>query len=122
MTEPEPDPTEPIQVDLARVTGVGTWSESTRGLDWSSRATVYRNLQNARAAAAEVFARGDTGAPVELREYGARLIYRYPLRRESLFAEVTGGYSWPREFPGLPREGSAMFGVGLELLFGRDPY
>lgn len=24
MTEPEPDPTEPIQVDLARVTGVGT--------------------------------------------------------------------------------------------------
>ena len=107
---------------LFRFSNIGTWSESSQGLEWRSTGVLYRNLLRSRAAAAEVFARGATGAPVELREYGARLIYRHPLRRQSLFAEVVGGYSWPRDLPGLEREGSAMVGVGLELLFGRDPF
>jgi hypothetical protein len=107
---------------LMRVANVGTWSESTPGLEWRSTALVYRNLLRSRAAVAEVFATGATGAPVRLREYGARVVYRHPLRRRSLFAEVIGGYSWPRELPGAKREGSAMVGVGVELLFGRDPF
>jgi hypothetical protein len=107
---------------LFRFANVGTWSESSEGLEWRSAAVVYRNLRRSRAAVAEVFARGATEAPVELREYGARAIYRHPLRRQSLFGEVIAGYSWPRDLPGLDREGSAMVGVGLELLFGRDPF
>jgi hypothetical protein len=107
---------------LVRLAGVGTWSEATSGVDWYSNAVLYRNLRNSRAAAAQLFASGDTGGPVELREYGARLIYRQPLRRQGLFAEVVTGYSWPREYLGQDREGSAMVGLGIELLFGRDPY
>ena len=107
---------------LFRFSNIGTWSEGSEGLEWRSTGVLYRNLLRSRAAAAELFARGATGAPVELREYGGRLIYRHPLRRQSLFAEVVGGYSFPRELPGTRREGSAMVGVGLELLFGRDPF
>ena len=107
---------------LARVSNVGTWSEASQGLEWRSAAVLYRNLNDARAAAGEVFARGATDSPVKLREYGARVIYRHPLLRRSLFGEVVAGYSWPRELEGQKREGSTMFGVGLELLFGRDPF
>jgi hypothetical protein len=107
---------------LGRFSNVGTWSEASQGLEWRSATVVYRNLNRARAAAAEVFARGATDSPVKLREYGARIIYRHPLMRRSLFGEVIAGYTWPREFPEQKREGSAMFGIGIELLFGRDPY
>ena len=108
---------------MLRMSANGTWTErTTEGLDWRSSAVLYRNLLRNRAAAAELFVNGETDALVPLREYGARVVYRHPIRRQSLFAELIGGYSWPKEVPGMPRDGSAMVGIGLELLFGRDPF
>lgn len=100
----------------------GTFSESTAGVDWRSAALLYQNLRGFRAGAAEIFVRGATGAEVKLREYGSRLIYRQPVGRPYLFGELIVGYTWPREERDQPREGSAMLGVGIELLFGREPY
>ncbi len=101
---------------------VGTVSESTDGLDWRSATVLYQNLGSRSALAYELFLRGSTGDDVDLREYGARTVYRRPLNREWLYGELIGGYTWPRESLDERREGSALIGFGLELLFGQDPY
>jgi hypothetical protein len=102
---------------------VGTFSEVTEGLYWRSTALLYQNLGSRSAVAYELFIRGATEAEVELREFGARAVYRQPLlRREWLYGEVITGYTWPRYERDEPREGSAVIGFGLELLFGSNPY
>jgi hypothetical protein len=109
---------------ILRWGNVGTISEATEGLAWRSAALVYHNLArwNQAAIAGEVFVRGETDAEVSLREYGTRAIFRQPVGKPYLFGELIVGYTWPRERAGQPRDGSPMIGVGLELLFGRDPW
>ncbi|HSN88032.1 MAG TPA: hypothetical protein VL025_14840 [Thermoanaerobaculia bacterium] len=103
---------------------VGTVSEATDGLDWRSATVLYQNLgtRSRSALAYELFLRGSTGRDVHVREYGARGVYRRPLNREWLFGELITGYTWPRESIDKPREGSALIGLGIELLFGKNPY
>jgi hypothetical protein len=101
---------------------VGTVSEATDGLDWRSATVLYQNLGSRSALAYELFLRGSTGSDVEVREYGARGVYRRPLNREWLYGELIGGYTWPRESLDERRQGSVLVGFGLELLFGRNPY
>jgi hypothetical protein len=107
---------------LFRFANVGTFSESTSGLNWRSATLLYHNLRETRAVAGELFVRGATGAPVKLREYGGRAIYRRQAGHPNLFGELIVGYSWPREDRDQRREGSMMIGLGLELLFGREPF
>lgn len=103
---------------------VGTVSESTEGLYWRSATVLYQNLgsRSRSALAYELFVRGSTGSDVSVREYGARTVYRRPLNRQWLFGELIAGYTWPREALDEPREGSALIGLGIELLFGKNPY
>ena len=101
---------------------VGTVSQSTDGMTWREAAFLYRNLRKSRALAVEIFARGETGAEVKMEEYGVRTIYRQPMGSPFFFGDLIVGYTWPRFEPEEPREGSAMLGLGFELLFGRDPY
>jgi hypothetical protein len=102
---------------------VGTFSESTQGMDWRTVSVLYQNLGSRSALAYEIFMRGSTDSEVQVREFGARTIYRRPLlARDWLYGELIGGYTWPRESLAEPREGSALIGFGLELLFGRNPY
>ena len=101
---------------------VGTVSEATDGLDWRSATVLYQNVGSRAAFAYEVFLRGSTGSEIGVREYGASTVYRRPLNREWLYGELLVGYTWPREAIDEPREGSALFGFGVELLFGRNPY
>lgn len=109
---------------ILRWGNVGTISEATDGLAWRSAALVYHNLArwNQAAIAGEVFVRGETDAEVSLREYGTRAIFRQPVGKPYLFGELIVGYTWPREHAGQSRDGSAMVGIGLELLFGHDPW
>ncbi len=108
---------------LVRWSNVGTISESTEGMYWRSAALAYHNLRKSRAVVGELFVRGSTDAEVMVREFGTRAIYRQPLWGEPyLFGELIVGYTWPRFERDEPRDGSAMLGFGLELLFGRDPY
>lgn len=107
---------------LFRWGSVGTVSEATDGMDWRSATVLYQNLGSRSALAYELFLRGSTGADVHVREYGARSVYRRPLNREWLYGELIGGYTWPRESLDEQREGSALIGFGIELLFGRSPY
>lgn len=101
---------------------VGTFSEATDGADWRSATVLYQNLGSRAALAYELFLRGSTDSDIKVREYGARSVYRRPLNREWLYGELIAGYTWPRESLAEPREGSALIGFGIELLFGRNPY
>jgi hypothetical protein len=105
---------------LFRWGNIGTVSESTDGMNWRSAAVAYYNLHRLRAVALETFLRGETQAEVRLSEYGTRAVYRQPVGRSFLFGDLIVGYTWPREKRDQPREGSAMVGLGLELLFGGD--
>jgi hypothetical protein len=107
---------------LLRWGNVGTVSQDSEGLEWRSALIVYHNLRNARAWAGEVFLRGATAAEVPLREFGGRIIYRQPLRGRHLFGDVIAGYTWPQTEDRARREGSAMLGLGVEMLFGHQPY
>ena len=107
---------------LLRWGNVGTVSEAIDGLAWRSSVLAYKNLRGTSAFSAELFVRGETGADVPLREYGVRAIYRRSMLRRWLFGEVIGGYTFPRKELLDDREGSAMIGFGVDLLFGDDPY
>lgn len=105
---------------LLRWGNIGTVSEESAGLDWRSAAIAYQNLRELRAVAGEVFVRGATAAPEPIPEYGMRAIYRQPLFRARMFAELIVGYSWLKFDPLVEREGSLGTTVGLELPFGKD--
>ena len=107
---------------LFRWDAVATFSEATKGVDWRTATVVYQNLLNSSAIAYEAFMRGATDSEVGVREYGARAVYRHTLTRQWLYGELIGGYTWPREKRDQPRAGSALVGVGVELLFGRQPF
>jgi hypothetical protein len=107
---------------LFRWGNIGTVSESSEGMTWRSATLLYHNLRRSRAVAGELFARGATRAEVPLQEYGGRAIYRQPVGKPYFFGELIAGYTWPQEERDQPRQGSAMLGLGFELLFGREPY
>ena len=106
---------------LLRWSSIGTVTEETSGVGWRTALVLYQSLRELRAIAFEAFERGATAAPVPLVEYGVRTIYRQPLFRQRLFAELVVGYSWPRVDPTLEREGSAGVTFGLEMPFGVRP-
>lgn len=110
--------------NLLRLSNSGTLSEESSGLEWRSAALFYQRLEGKipSALAYEAFVRGATDHEVELREFGVRTIYRRAMFREWFYGELIAGYSWPREFIEEKREGSGLFGVGIELHFGQDPY
>lgn len=106
---------------LLRWSSIGTFTEESPGVQWRSAVLLYQNLRELRSVAFEAFERGATGAPEPLLEYGLRTIFRHPMFRRRLFAELVLGYSWPRVDPAVPREGSAAATFGLELPFGTEP-
>jgi hypothetical protein len=103
---------------LLRFTNVGTISQDSEGLDWFSGLILYQNLREERAMAYELLIRGQTDEPEPLYEYGGRVVYRHPLLKRRLYAELLVGYSWPRVDPDVKREGAAQAGLSIEMPFG----
>lgn len=106
---------------LLRWGNTGTISQNNAGFDWRTAAILYQNLRGSSALAYEIFVRGATGAPEPLGEYGVRNVYRRPFFHEHLFGNLVLGYSWPRDDPALPRQGSFDLGLGVEMPFGVAP-
>lgn len=106
---------------LLRFSNLGTITEKSRSFGWRSALIAYQALEGGRGIALEGFIRGATRAEVSISEYGSRLIFRQPLIKRSLFLELVGGYTFPKQFRNESREGSSLLAVGLELPFGRKP-
>lgn len=103
---------------LLRWGTVGTVTQKNDGLDWRSAVILYQNLRRKRAMGYEIFIRGLTVAAEPIGEYGGRILYRQPILRERLWLEPILGYSWPRNDPSLPREGSLAISLAVEMPFG----
>ena len=103
---------------LVRWTGSGTLSQETEGLRWFSSVTLYQNLSQGRALAYEAAISGDSDRPVDIADYGLRVIYRRRLNRDWLFLELRSSVTWPRETLLEDRRANWGGGAGLEVLFG----
>lgn len=107
---------------VLRLGAVGTVSQDTEGLQWRVNSILYRGLPKRRALAWQYFARGATDAEILIREFGLQVVYRRPVGKPYLFAELLAGWSWPRFYRHEPRDDGPMVGFGLELQFGREPF
>lgn len=106
---------------LLRFGAVATLSQDTEGTRWRTALMLFQNLERRRAILYQAFVRGETANEVPIQEYGAQGVLRLPLGRTWLFANLTGGYTWPRKQREDPRDGSFLVGFGVELHFGEDP-
>ncbi|UCF20670.1 MAG: hypothetical protein JSU87_04470 [Gemmatimonadota bacterium] len=104
---------------LFRYHAMGTFSESTYGLDWQTGITLYQHLGGSRALAylAEIF--GETGRDVPLEDYGLRVVYRQGAFRPWLILELSAGLSWPRRSLAEARKINPGLGFGFEMQYGR---
>lgn len=105
---------------LARLSGSGTISEVSVGVEWWSSLTLFQGLGGNDALAWRLRAHGETDSPVPLREYGARLTYRRRLHREWLFGEIGAGYFWPQDEDELERDASPEIWLAVEIHFGTE--
>ena len=105
---------------LIRFGNVGTWSQTTAGLNWRSTLTVYQALLGIRSGLAyELFVRGETDDDVPLHEYGFQTTFRHPMVGGKLYGEWVLGYSFPREDLDDHRDGSYLVGVAVQMPFGK---
>jgi hypothetical protein len=103
---------------LLRWANTGTISEITNGVEWWSNLTLFQRVDHLRALAYTLWITGETDAPVDLSEYGARIVVRRRVYREWLFVDFGPIVSWPREELHEEREMSWGATVGVEMLFG----
>ncbi len=103
---------------LLRWTNTGTISGITEGVEWWTTLTLYHTLSTRRALAYTLWVSGRSEAPVDLQEYGVRVVYRQRIARDWLFLDVGPIVAWPRWEVGEVRETSWGALVGVEMLFG----
>ncbi len=106
---------------LARWSTSATLSQVTQGARVNSSLTVYQSLGGARALAYSALIKSESGAPVPVERWGARVLYRQRAWRDWLFAEIGTGVSWPRGTLQERRTASWGFGVRFEIFFGQWP-
>lgn len=106
------------EVNVLRWEAVGTVSEATENLRWYVGQTWYRLLGNDTAFSLLGFVRGETGAEVELQEYGLNFIWRRPFTRDWIHLSMGPSVTWPRFMAGEKREMSLGFGAWIEMEFG----
>lgn len=105
---------------LARLSGSGTISEVSVGVEWWSSLTLFQGLGGNGALAWQLRANGETDSPVPLREYGARVTYRRRLHREWLFGEIGPGVFWRQDEDELERDASPEIWLAVEIHFGTE--
>ena len=104
---------------LIRLTGSGTFSEDTEGLEWFSNLTLFQTLAAARAFAYQIGISGETDREIPIEDYGLRVIYRQRIYREWLYLELRSSVGWPRDTWSERREANWGAGVALEMQFGQ---
>jgi hypothetical protein len=94
------------------------FSEEIDGMEWYAGQTWYRLLENGSHYSLLAFARGETDAPVSLKDTGFEFLWRFPFTRDYIHLSMGPSLTWPRKKPEQKREASLGFGVWIELEFG----
>ncbi len=102
--------------------GSATLAEGSQGVRGYTTLTATRTLPGRRAVVFRIGARGESGAPVPVRDYGVKVAYRQSMLRDWLVMELRTSLSWPRKLPEQPRKPSWGFGIGCEMYFGTDEF
>ncbi len=95
--------------------------EVSEEMDWTTKLTAFQNVSTRTALAYSLFASGETGLEVPLRDYGFELRYRRRIFREWFFIELLSSISYPQEFVDEERERNLGVGIEFELQFGEWP-
>lgn len=103
---------------MARWTNTATFAEETLGVDWWSTLHVYQQIDSRNGLAYRLWVSGESRAPVQIQDYGVRVVFRRRVLREWLFLDIGAGVSWPRFEIEETRELNPGVGVGLEMQFG----
>lgn len=94
-----------------------TFSSETDGVAWNSGLGLFQAFSGQRELSLEALIHGETAAPVSIRQYGLRSVWRQPLYRDWLLGEVIVGHFWPRGDDSPKRQSSWAAGLELELQF-----
>ncbi|MEJ2533919.1 MAG: hypothetical protein P8008_00190 [Gammaproteobacteria bacterium] len=108
--------------DAIRVEAFATASEVTDGAEWYVGHTWYHLVNDRGAFSLRSFVNGETGAEVELNEFGFDFIWRQRFTRDWLYLSIGPSVTWPRYRAEEERELSLGFGAWLEMEFGQWVY
>jgi len=104
-----------------RVSGQGTWSEVSEGVDWRSSITAFRQLNEKTAIRTELGAFGWTEPEWETEELFVNFRYRRTFLRPWLFYELRPEHAWVIDEDSNNRRGDWRFIVTLEVQFENEP-
>ena len=111
----------PDRDTLLRVTGQGTFSEASDGVDWRAATIAFRQLTTRTALRGEIGAFGFTRPDFEVEEYFVALRYRRQVLRRWLFFELQPEHAWPLDPDTGSRRADWRFTFTLEVQFENEP-
>jgi len=107
----------PNRLTLVRVTGRGTVSEASDGIDWRTGVIGFRQLNRKTAIRSEIGAFGFTSPGLEAEEVFINFRYRRAFLRDWLFFELQPEHAWPRDDDTGRRRADWRFIVTVEIQF-----
>ena len=110
----------PNRDQLLRLTGEGTFSEESDGVDWRTSVIGFQQLTPKTALRAEIGMFGYTRPSFEVEEYFVALRYRRQFLRPWLFYELQPQYAWPLESIGGDRRSDWRFRFTIEIQFENE--
>ncbi len=115
----------PKDAYMLRLSTTGTRSQDTEGIKWNAFTTLYQDMTRPRGrvhgASYQLIATGETKKDVPIQEYGFLGVYRQQVFRKWMFADLTVGYTFPRQELTDKRKGAVNLGIVFDILFGNVP-
>jgi hypothetical protein len=100
-----------------RVSGQGTWSEESDGIDWRTSIAHFQQLDQRSAVRAAIGAFGRTDPEFETEEYFTNVSFRRSFVRSWLFYELRPEHAWVLDDRSGNRRGDWRFIVTFEAQF-----
>ena len=104
-----------------RLTGRGTYSEESDGIEWATSAIGFRQLNRRTAVRAEIGALGFTEPSFETKEYFVNLRWRRSFLRPWLFYEIQPEHAWPLDMETGNRRSDWRIFFTIEVQFENEP-
>ena len=107
----------PSRLALVRLTGRGTVSQDSEGIEWRTGLIGFRQLDRVSAIRSEIGAFGFTDPENTTEEYFVNFRYRRSFLRDWLFWEVQPEHAWPIDEETGNRRADWRFIFTLEIQF-----